>query len=392
MSDRKKVLVVAVEDVFNPIYEVGLDPAKVGTLRPLIRTLKEALDHLVGKTNYLMDYIAAPIGTMPPGPVEPPPRVPPGLLYAVHQYNIYSPPEPDVIVTVASAATRTARSVFPRPIFGHGVPIVFTVVSLPDQEPEGNPLVDPKTMKGKQITGVSRSLVQTVCASVTRFTQCLPPPLAIHWVRRYDLFQAERAEEFLYACTLPAGFSLAPHVLEYEAQSWEPIRAILEDPGRLPPTAGQKNARTGLFLIPDDVVVGLAPDVINSAQHPDRKIPAFVQQIELVKPPTAGEPDRPCAFAGYGLPPETIGLHAANLVERLFREPLQASEIPVVFPENFEFWVNTAVAKELGIVLPPGLLKRPDVHIADQGKAYVPVEHYGESAPLATTARKSRRG
>ncbi len=112
-------------------------------------------------------------------------------------------------------------------------------------------------------------------------------------------------------------------------------------------------------MIPDDLIGRYAPQIIASAHDPSRKIPTFVQQLEYVESdPT--DPQKPCAFARYGLTAETMGDEAADYVDKVLRDADQASTLPVKYPSKFEFWINCTVAGQLGIAVPPNVLAQAD--------------------------------
>ena len=178
---------------------------------------------------------------------------------------------------------------------------------------------------------------------VRRFKQCVAGPLRVHWIHRHGIHQAVKSHAELTAKgALPAGQSTQRHqVIGTDCQSiLQVIRA------QLPPNVPPPQQRTGLFLIPDDLIGRCAPQIIQTAQDPSRKIPVFVQQLEYVEPDPAN-PQKPCALAGYGLTAETMGDEAADYLDQVVRDPDQASSLPVKFPQNFEFWINRTVAAQL---------------------------------------------
>ena len=123
MMADKRILVVAVGDAGPP--QLNMSRAQLAALRPLLGHMKDGLDTRGGGDNTpVFDAVTAPPG--------------PGLQQAIQAY--LGQFTPDVIVPVASAATRAARdAVAPMPSATR-IPIVFTVVSEPDKEPSGDPL------------------------------------------------------------------------------------------------------------------------------------------------------------------------------------------------------------------------------------------------------------
>jgi len=269
---------------------------------------------------------------------------------------------PDVIVPIASAPTRAAREVV-RSMSPHGwplrVPIVFTVVSDPEHEPQNDPLVDPGTHRGDGITGVSRKLIQTAREALERFRLLLGDNDEIHWFYKADLHQANAAHNFLIGFSPSPGSGPPPPPADTKPHEFRgrigkhEILLNIRDREVLPPNDPQGRTRTGLLLIPDELMVSIASDVIKAAY--EKKVPTFVQQLEWVCP---GEwnPEGPYALAGYGVSPEWIGRKAGERVYEVLRDKRKASELPVLSPENdpsaLEFWINEDVANDLAIPIP----------------------------------------
>lgn len=69
-------------------------------------------------------------------------------------------------------------------------------------------------------------------------------------------------------------------------------------------------------------------------------------------------------LASYGIAPDELWRHTALLLDRIFnlRKPKtgQAVELPISQPEKFELAVNLKTAGQLGIAVPPDVLKRAD--------------------------------
>jgi putative tryptophan/tyrosine transport system substrate-binding protein len=69
-------------------------------------------------------------------------------------------------------------------------------------------------------------------------------------------------------------------------------------------------------------------------------------------------------LASYGLSAEQMWRHTAVLIDRIFkmRKPKsgQPAELPAAQPEKFELVINVKTAGQLGIAVPPEVLKRAD--------------------------------
>ncbi len=282
---------------------------------------------------------------------------------------------PSVIVPIASAPTRAARAVVRRLSPGNKIPIVFTVVSDPGHEPSDDPLVNPYTFKaeGDGVTGVSRSLIQTVRKCLNLFRDLLGDDREIHWLIRPRLHQAAQAHQELTGDSSPDLHPTLPYprnrtVRESDELWWHDITDLekveilqfVRDDKVLPPNDRRRSKRTGLLVIPDELVVSIAEDVIETAQR--KRIPTFVQQLEYVAKGPWTKNDR-FALAGYGLPPKTLGQDTAVYVDKVLRAPSpaeKAMELPVHFfsRSEFKFWINTGVADSLGIKIPPHVLAK----------------------------------
>ncbi len=349
MSTTPRILIVAAG---NP----DLSDAQQDTLRPLIPYTKDALTAMGYFPSYA-PYAVAPLG--------------PGTSTNALETKIANllDPKPDMILTIASAATKAAKRVVKNNDSAQGIPIVFTVVSLPEVEsanpnnaaPDPADPICPPPPRAERITGVSRKLVGTARGAVERFAACLNNNCNIHWCCRPKLHQAMEAERLIEAPPPLQGVKWSPHYMQ--ATDCAPFLHTITDPGQIPPNVPlpMGGTLTGLFLIPDDLIGSCAHDIISTAQSPSRRIPVFVQQLEYVCPEfNHGNQAGPFAMGGYGVSPKWIGDNAAILIDEILQNgPDHPKNVPVKFPDRTDllFRINPAVVKQLdiGITVPSGV-------------------------------------
>ena len=320
----KRILIVAVGD--------ALPETQQDKLRPLIPSMKKTVLALAGKTySPHFDYAVAGLG---------------GLQTAIASYLDPPSTKPDVIFAIASEATKAARDVVRNDPRASGIPIVFTVVSEPDQEPQGDPFA-PSPPRAERITGVSRGLVQSAREAVSKFTQVVNRTLHVHWIHRQGLFQGDRAHTNI---TNPPPLPMQ-HSRHYpKAPNCNGMLDAIKQ--NIPPNTSPTEPLAGLFLIPDDLVGCYAGEMIRCAHDPSRKIPTLVQQLEWVcRPPD--DPMGPPAFAGYGVTPEWVGTKAGDYVHKIILTPDEAKRLDVLTPldGDREFWINLQVAQDLNVPL-----------------------------------------
>ena len=322
MAEKRNVLIALVG---NPVHTASQHDA----LRPLLKAFKDELKRLAGGAyDPKCCYVAAPLGSGPDN----------GYLQDAIRAAIKEE-RPHVIVPIASAATRAAKDVVDRDYAGDRIPIVFTVVS----DPKGEGIIDGKP----RITGVSRDLIKTAPDAVEGFADMLGRPCHIYCCFRPGLHQAECAWREINARP-PATVTLhREDIPGNDCQSF--VQAV----DKIPPVVDSQ--RTGLFMIPDDLVGRCAPDVIRAAHG--RKIPTFFQQLEWVCPGkgTAGPPFAP---GGYGVTAEWVGRETAGYVHPVIERPdPDAATRDPRYPRKDErqFRVNENVAQDdLGLKTPPG--------------------------------------
>lgn len=362
---KKRVLVLAVEPVPDELDD--LNPAKPnpGDLRPLLKVMHDLLSPKA--------HFKALVGPLAHLKAE-----------ARKKLDTY---EPDAIVSIASTATEAAKWAVDNkygsdPKNPNRTPIVFTVVS----DPEGQRFVrrDPATKKcyGNRITGVSRSLVQTVvtCAK-DKFAPFFPADgFKLYWVHRQNVYQSDQADGALRQGLPP---TIRQHRIDLQASDWPTIESRLKTELQTESTP----PRAGFLLIPDDLMVACADACLKLVQK-DFNIPVFVEQPELVCPDWGTRKNY--ALGGFGVSPDWVGQRAADYVGQVLQAPDKASTLPVVFPHEmqgpaspFEFWVNKTVANGFQLAIPSGAKTCPPAPVPSKGAA--------AGAPAGEAAPKSRQ-
>ncbi len=342
-AQAKRILAVAVgpSQIPNP-RPITSEAELAGLqLRPIIVALVDQLKrtqpaYTLG-THYVIDYLQ---------------DEPANLQSRIAAYLTNPPPSAGItIFTIASSATLAAYRA--RQGISPLVPIVFTVISTPADPPQS--FVDRNTLRGNRITGVSTGLAQTVrdCRNFCKELRSGSDRLRVYTVSSDTHPAAVEARKQLDASHDPD----IPH--ENDPLPQATGNAVRAKIGALPKYWGSR--RVCILAIPDDTVFGFRDAVIQIAQaritDGGREGPTFFQQLEVVRNTT--DPTK-SALGAYGIPPETIGQRAAEIMSQVLNDPEAASRIPVRMPDlknDFKLVWNTAVASSLGIDIPPHLLQ-----------------------------------
>ncbi len=314
----KHILLVAVDDPAG-------DPTTWDANRPLIRDLKNKVRQLCnGIYNEQYTYAIDALGPSATNSADNG-KIQDKIRRQLKQQMA------DVIMPIASAATKAAKAVVDQDYSANRIPIVFTVVSRPIEEGimDGTP----------RITGVSRNLVDTASLAVDKFAACFNGPCDIYWWTR------PIPQNQLATCNITdsshSNVTLYPIPLQPNANRMYDCGSLLQFVKGIPRGAG-------LFMIPDDLVGECAGAVIRQARS--QGVPTFFQQLEWVCP--AG---RSGAFApaGYGVPTGWVGAKAAEYIFQALQNANNATStnLPFLKPsaDELQFKVNTSEAKHLGL-------------------------------------------
>jgi hypothetical protein len=323
----KRILAVAVGNARRQYLDVKQNkPAP--EVRQIVRAFTEDLNTRLPLTDPPPAFAAAPVDFI----VAPPEA----LTEAITAYWRRS--APDLILTVASAPTRSARDArssiertTPR------TPIVFTVVSQPVDEK----FLQDETKPDQRITGVSSSLAHIAGKGARRFYDKLKPtnpPFTIYCLFRDGGIHSRTARKKVEDEHLP-------NMTVIEVGTWEEAVKKIQDPSAIPPNQKAAPKQSGIFILPDETLYANRAAIIRAAHDPARLVPVFVQDPDVVN--EGGNP----AYGAYGLSGTTIGAVAAEYAYLILRDPAMANVLPVLRLAQYDEKYSNAAAARLG--LPP---------------------------------------
>ncbi len=237
----------------------------------------------------------------------------------------------DLILTLATPASLTAKAMTQ----GTDVPVVFAYAGV-----EGANLIESVREPGGNITGVRYPGSEQISKRLEILLE-IEPGIERVWIG-YDKGNTNSvpALEALRRAASSAGVTL----VEVPAAAMEEIEADLE-------------ARTEADDIGLDAIV-LMPDGFSHSPHGLSLICGFAKQHGV---PVGGSflyTVEAGALFGNANNLDQVGELAAPLADKIF-QGIPAGTIPVVSPEQ-ELWINYALAQELGLSVPEGLLKMAD--------------------------------
>jgi ABC-type uncharacterized transport system substrate-binding protein len=107
-----------------------------------------------------------------------------------------------------------------------------------------------------------------------------------------------------------------------------------------------------VLVLPDDLV--LSASRLISRIGLEKRLPTFFPTTDWVKS------DSPSALGGYGVPQAVCGEAAAVYIYKIFKDGVQANDLPVKRIGGFEWAVNTEVARAVGVNIPKNVLTAAD--------------------------------
>lgn len=221
------------------------------------------------------------------------------------------------VITAAKAATKNT-------------PIVFGIGS----DPVTGGLVDNFAKPGGRLTGV-HFLVRDLTAKRLEILKEIIPKLA-RVLTFYDPEDRVAAESA--ALAREEAKRLGIKLIERHVTSSEELQKALQ--GLKP---GEADA---YFFLPDTMVVGQAPLIIDTAKA--KKLPTMFQEQSLV---AKG------GLASYGQNYYEIGWLSAKYVQRVLNGT-HPKDLKIETVENVELVINLQTAKQLGVTIPPQVLAR----------------------------------
>jgi putative ABC transport system substrate-binding protein len=234
----------------------------------------------------------------------------------------------DLILTLATPASLTAKAVTQ----GTDVPVVFAYAGI-----EGADLIESVREPGGNITGVRFPGPEQIGKRLEILLE-IATRIERVWIG-YDKNSSNTAPalEALRRAALSAGVTL----VEVPGATFEEIQADLAAR-----SAAEDIGLDAMLLMPDGFnhsPFGLPVICAFAKRHGVPVGGSFLYTVE------AG------ALFGNANNLSQVGRLAAPLADKIFKG-IPAGTIPVVTPEQ-ELWINYAVARELGLSVPDGLLK-----------------------------------
>ncbi len=341
---KKTILVVAVGpgkglSKRKIVIDVANQPAEWAKMRAIVKGLKGKLDSLKGQppanTQYTfqIDYVEGEVrGRTKDDEVS---NLADDIRVYLGQQNT-----PDVVVPIATTATRAAQAVFGSS--AGSKPIVFTVIS----HPVAQGIVPQMKAPGGNTTGVSTYLSQMAPDCLKKFKQNVGSLKTICWVYRGKFDPSEAAAAPLLAAANSVNVAikrLSPIPKDRAEVDKRITGGGPDDLARVqakdfPPTVG-------LLVVPDDLVVSHGDKVIDHAQR-QQGVPAFFQVVEFVR---AGD-QKVSALGAYGVPGETTGEEAANHVDKILRGTQPGTlDVVELGADSHKLWWNNSVARHFKV-------------------------------------------
>lgn len=258
----------------------------------------------------------------------------------------------DVVIAISTASTQTAINKI------KDIPIVFATVA--------NPFIIGAGTSDREhlpnVTGVYGAVPMDRTLEVVR--EILPGPLRIGAI--WDPGQANseyNARNLKKAVDRHKDISFVGGNVSGSSEVYQ-VAASLVQKG------------IDAFVLPTDNIVYSAFDsVVRAARH--KKVPIFFNDVDH---PEGG------ALAVFGYSYTTSGRQAARLADRIIRGEKPAS-IPFEQYEETVLGINLKVAKELGIIIPRGLLDTATVIVDEDGKKHQRNTPGGERRPSSRGKR-----
>lgn len=233
--------------------------------------------------------------------------------------------KPSLVFTLATPMSQAMK----RATEGKGIPIIFGAIT----DPVSAGLVETMDRPGKNITGTSDrwpyfgqlSLLKETLPNVRKVGVVFNPG---EDNTRYAMAQTRKAAEEL-------GLELVEAPVTSAAEVSEAALSI--------------SARCDAFYVPaDNTAMASAGAIIKVANS--RKIPVV-----------AGDPEtfKQGCIVGLGVSYRDLGVQNARQADKILKGT-PASQIPVFSSSEGKLMVNLAVAKVLGIVIPPSVVERAD--------------------------------
>ncbi len=335
----KRILAVGVGESQKLLFNVTNASSQPPLRHAIIYGLADALQRTYGHApgSFVIDYVEADVRPGEGTWDKPQTALKKAIMaYANKQGH------PDLVFPIASTATWAAQETFGKQ--AGNTPIVFVVVS----DPMAEEVVEYLTAPGGNTTGVSTCHRQMAATAVGKFLKVFKdhnqPLGTICWMHRKNFPPSHNAYAHILH-TLKSNNIARDHRLVKDRKHVSNLLAG----NTVASQAGMAFPTVGLFVAPDDMVVSHWQTVISRAQD-GKKIPTFFQVLEFARA-DPNDPNKPCALGAYGIPGNTVGVEAAELVHKILWQNKAPGDLEVKVLDDekryFQLWWNNDVARAL---------------------------------------------
>jgi len=230
----------------------------------------------------------------------------------------------DIIAVTGAVTARAAMKVV------NGVPIVFAVVV----DPVADQVVSNMDRPGGNITGTTSFDPLQPKKQLELLKEVIPG------IKRVAILGDQGVSPALINASEAQATAMGLEVL--------PIRVSSTNPPLENVFATLHNSRTGALIILEEPVVGVLANRIAGLAAKDRL-------------PTLFAPSRVAAggLIAYGTSQVQSVRRMAGYVDKILRGSLPG-DLPVERVTTYELFINAKTAREIGVVIPPGVLQRAD--------------------------------
>jgi putative ABC transport system substrate-binding protein len=192
-------------------------------------------------------------------------------------------------------------------------------------------------------TGIRSMRRQSVHEGLELFKTTVPSLKTIYALHKPAYGPATRALTEVKKAAKKAKVAFKPVTVRSHKEIAKALEAISQ-------SGPAGSPQVGVMVMPDDLVLSAWREIAEVAQ--EKKLPTFYPVTDWVREGSS-------AFAGYGVPQHAGGEAAAGYMRKVLNG-VPAKHLPIRRAGGFEWAVNRAVAKALGLALPEHVLKAAD--------------------------------
>lgn len=241
--------------------------------------------------------------------------------------------KPDAMFAMSTTAVKVAMSV------SKDIPIVFPSIS----DPVEDGVAKSCSVPGMNATGIRSLRRQAAHEGLELFKMTVPSLKTIYGLHKPAYGPATRALTAVKKAAKKAKVAFKPVTVRSHKDITKALEAIAQ-------SGPAGSPQVGIMVMPDDLVLSAWKQIAEAGQA--KKIPTFYPVTDWVR-------DGSYALAGYGVPQHTGGEAAAAYMRKVL-DGVPAKYLPIRRAGGFEWAVNRAVAKALGLALPEHVLKAAD--------------------------------